>query len=172
MFDWSRRPDSNEVDSGSGVRDVVELRVHPDVGGKVPMLVPSLADEVPRSAADVLENDHRGLGPVHPVHHAFERLSGLASVVQTLLLVVEVGVVDAGGAGHEEVAVAGDLDEAAVGRRGLLVAELADVAEEDGRREVALDVGLLEGLDLAGEGVLDLQLAARLGNDSIENIYL
>ena len=110
------------------------------------------------------------LRAVHPVHHAGEGLSGLAAVVEALLLVVEVGVVDAGGAGHEEVAVPGDLDEAAVGRRGLLVAELADVAEEDGRREVALDVGLLEGLDLAGEGVLHLQLAARLENDSIANI--
>ena len=122
MFDWSRRPDGDEVDSGSGVRDVVELRVHPDVGGKVPMLVPSLADEVPRSAADVLENDHRGLGPVHPVHHAFEGLSGLASVVQTLLLVVEVGVVDARCPCYQDVAVSGNASQTPVCSGGFLVA--------------------------------------------------
>ena len=130
MFDWSRRPDSDEVDSGSGVRDVMKLRVHPDVGGKVPMLVPSLADEVPRSAADVLENDHRGLGPVHPVHHAFERLSGLASVVQTLLLVVEVGVVDARCPCDQDVAIPGNRGQTPVGSGRFLVAQLTNVPEQ------------------------------------------
>ena len=130
MFDWSRRPDSNEVDSGSGVRDVVELGVHPDVGGKVPMLVPPLADEVPRSAADVLENDHRWLGPVHPVHHAFKRLSRLASVVQTLLLVVEVRVVDARGPCYQDVAVSGYRGQTPVGSGRFLVAKLTNVPEQ------------------------------------------
>ena len=130
MFDWSRRPDSNKVDSGSGVRDVVELGVHPDVGGKVPMLVPSLADEVPRSAADVLENDHRWLGAVHPVHHAFERLTGLASVVQTLLLVVEVGVVDARCPCYQDVAVPGYRGQTPVGSGRFLVAQLTNVPEQ------------------------------------------
>ena len=148
------------------------LGVHGHEAGDVAVLRPPVGDELPRRPLHVLQDHHRRLRAVHPVHHAGEGLSGLAAVVEALLLVVEVGVVDAGGAGHEEVAVPGDLDEAAVGRRGLLVAELADVAEEDGRREVALDVGLLEGLDLAGEGVLNLKLAARLGKDSIANIYL
>ena len=130
MFDWSRRPDSDEVDSGSGVRDVMKLRVHPDVGGKVPMLVPPLADEVPRSAADVLENDHRGLGPVHPVHHAFERLTGLTSVVQTLLLVVEVGVVDARCPCDQDVAIPGNRGQTPVGSGRFLVAQLTNVPEQ------------------------------------------
>ena len=130
MFDWSRRPDSNEVDSGSGVRDVMKLRVHSDVSGKVPMLVPPLADEVPRSAADVLENDHRWLGPVHPVHHAFERLSGLASVVQTLLLVVEVRIVDARCPCYQDVAVSGNPGQTPVGSGRFLVAQLTNVPEQ------------------------------------------
>ena len=101
-----------------------------------------------------------------------ERLSRFTLLIHGLLLVVEVGVIHAGRAGHEHVAVPGDVHEGAVRRRGLILVELTDVSEENRRREVALDVRLLEGLNLAGEDVVDPELGSvhRLcgGGDLVE----
>ena len=83
--------------------------------------------------------------PVDPVHHPGEGLPGLPAVVEPLLLVVQIGIVDAGGARHQQVAVPGDVHEAAVRRGGLLVPQFANVPEEDRRGEVPLDVGLQGG---------------------------
>ena len=110
----------------------MELRVHSNVSGKVPMLVPSLDDEVPGSTADVLQDDHGGLGPIHPVHHAFEGLSRFTSVVQALLLVVEVRVIDTRCPCYQDVAVSGHHSQTPIGSGGLLVTQLTNVTEQQG----------------------------------------
>ena len=80
----------------------------------------------------------------HPSEHAPEGLARLALLVDALLR-VQIRVVHARRARDQDVHVARHrAHRAARGRRRLAV-ELADVAEEQRRREVPLDVGLLEG---------------------------
>jgi len=60
----------------------------------------------------------------------------LSLVIQTLLRLVEVGEIDAGGTSDEDVeAFGGDLDQSSVGVVSGRVSEFRDVGEEDGWRQ-------------------------------------
>ena len=157
-----------EVHARARVRDVEALGVHAHEVRSVALGLERQRDLLPGRAAHVLQDHDGGLLLLHPRHHPAERLPGLARLADGLLLVVQVGVVHAGRAGDEHVAEPGDVHERAVRRRGLILVQLADVAEQDGRREVALDVRLLEGLDLAREHVIhgELRAVLALGRDA------
>ena len=145
------------------------LRVEAAKAGRVAARLEVELHLVPRGAAHVLDDHHRRPAARDPAHHAAPRLAALALLVDALLVVGEVRVVDARRAGDEQVARvaravrAGHAHLRAVGRRRERLGELADVAEEHGRLEVALDVRLLVRLDLAREDVLDGQLRAERG---------
>ena len=158
-----RGPGGEQVDARARVGDVVVLGVQAHEVALVPVPLEVLGDLLPGGVAHVLEYDNRGLVLLRPGHHTPERLAGLARVLQTLLLVVEVGVIDAGRTRDEHVHVTRHVHQRPVGGGGLILVELADIAEEDGRGKVALDVSLLEGLNLAREDVVDAQLLAVLG---------
>jgi hypothetical protein len=60
-------------------------------------------DLVPRCVANVLEDNNRRLVFVYPLQHASERPAGLAVGINILLLVVQIGVIDARRPGDEQL---------------------------------------------------------------------
>ena len=98
--------DGDEVHAGAGVRNVIVLCVDAHVFGTVSLLLEIPFDFVPRRAADVLEDNDRRSVVLDPPHHTTERTPGLSMAVDVLLLIVQVGVVDAGCTSNENVNVA------------------------------------------------------------------
>lgn len=132
-------------------------------------LVKVLHNLVPRSVADVFQDDDRRLVLLDPLQHASERPTGFTIRFDVLLLVVKVGIVDTRCTGDEDLPESGWTrmtagqthvnitrhgDERSIGRVCPFLPELCHIAEQDGRRKVALNVRLLEWFDLAGEDVV------------------
>ena len=163
-------PGGEEVDARARVGDVVVLGVQAHEVALVTLPLEFLGDLLPGRVAHVLKDDDRGQVLRHPGHHTPESLSRLTLLIESLLLVVEVGVIDAGRARDEHVHVTGHVHQSTVCGGGLISVELADVAEEDGRGKVALDVSLLEGLNLAREDVVDAELLAVLNLGGVADL--
>jgi hypothetical protein len=63
--------------------------------------------------------------------YSAEGVTRLSFGGDVLLLVVQVGIIDATRAGHKEINVAWDLNECTISSCGEIVAEFRDVAEKD-----------------------------------------
>lgn len=99
------RIDGDEIDTGSRMRDVEELGVKAGEFGAVVNLFKLLYHAWPRRGADIFEDhDRRSVG-FNPSQHTAEGLSRLSLGIDSLLYVVQVGVVDTRCASDQKVDV-------------------------------------------------------------------
>jgi hypothetical protein len=77
------------------MRDIVLLRIHPDMLRAVPMLFKILFYPVPRRRAYIFQKDQRGAMIRDPGHHAVESATRFSSAINGFLLVIEVRVINA-----------------------------------------------------------------------------
>ena len=158
------------------MRDIKRLGVDAEVAGAVFVALEVLLNALPGSTANVLEDDERWPVSLHPRHHATEGATGLAVGVNVLLLIVEVGIVDTRSPSHEKIDISGygskgtvssgtkrfslstSLEPQKHDNSRFAVSELTNITKKERWLEVALNIRLLEGLNLTGENVLVLQV--------------
>ena len=111
-----------QVHTRTRVRNVEPLRVHAHETRVVALVFKLLLHLIPRRVAHVLQDDDRWLALSDPVHHPAERLTRLPLCLETLTLVVQVGVIDTRSTRDEHVDVVRHVDFRAVSRRRLVAA--------------------------------------------------
>lgn len=90
--------------------DVERLGIDPCMFGAVSDSFEIFFDFVPWCAEDVFEENNGRSMFLHPAHHAVECAGRFSAIIDAFLLVIEIGVIDAGCASDEQVHIAWDWD--------------------------------------------------------------
>lgn len=95
-----------KINSCSRMRNIVIFRIHSEESSAVFVLFEIINDFLPRRTAHIFEDNERGPMSVYPRHHSAERTPGFSVRINVLLLIIEGGIVDAGGTRNEKINIA------------------------------------------------------------------